>query len=438
MRDRFGLETRGSPLAVAALEQAVQALFAMRPEAMGFLKTAASDPDCALGRMLSAYLGLMSSERGPGGSGVARMGDIIPADDREAAHLAVIRAWAAGDTSGASRRLDAVLETWPADPIALNAAHQLDFFLGDAGRLKSRPAAALKAWNPADPAYPYLFGLQAFGLEEMGEYSAAEASARQALDSAPDDVWAQHALIHALEMQGRAQAGLDLLDARRPHWGHDHFLKVHTSWHAALFALETDGADRALALHDAAVWDGGPDPLAMTLIDSAGLLWRLKLDGVDAGGRWDRLSDEWALHDEGAWYAFNDLHAVLAHCGAGRLDRAAALVDRMAEAAANPDPVTTNAQALNAAGLSAARGVLAFARGDFAACVAWLAPVRRLLSVVGGSHAQRDAWQRTLLVAALRSGETGFARVLVDERLAERPDSIWSQARRTELDALSR
>jgi hypothetical protein len=239
-------------------------------------------------------------------------------------------------------------------------------------------------------------------------------------------------------MQGRAQAGLDLLDARRPHWGHDHFLKVHTSWHAALFALETDGADRALALHDAAVWDGGPDPLAMTLIDSAGLLWRLKLDGVDAGGRWDRLSDEWALHDEGAWYAFNDLHAVLAHCGAGRLDRAAALVDRMAEAAANPDPVTTNAQALNAAGLSAARGVLAFARGDFAACVAWLAPVRRLLSVVGGSHAQRDAWQRTLLVAALRSGETGFARVLVDERLAERPDSIWSQARRTELDALSR
>jgi hypothetical protein len=77
-------------------------------------------------------------------------------------------------------------------------------------------------------------------------------------------------------------------------------------------------------------------------------------------------------------------------------------------------------------------------RGDFAACVAWLAPVRHLLSVFGGSHAQRDAWQRTLLVAALRSGETGFAQVLVRERLAERPDSVWSQARLDELDALSR
>ncbi|MCA6333249.1 MAG: tetratricopeptide repeat protein, partial [Phenylobacterium sp.] len=75
---------------------------------------------------------------------------------------------------------------------------------------------------------------------------------------------------------------------------------------------------------------------------------------------------------------------------------------------------------------------------DFEASVAFLAPVRRLLSVFGGSHAQRDAWQRTLLVAALRAGETGFARVLVDERLAERPESPWSRARLTELDALSR
>jgi hypothetical protein len=82
--------------------------------------------------------------------------------------------------------------------------------------------------------------------------------------------------------------------------------------------------------------------------------------------------------------------------------------------------------------------VLAFAEGDFEASVAFLAPVRRLLSVFGGSHAQRDAWQRTLLVAALRSGQAGFARVLVEERLAERPSSAWSRARRSEIDALSR
>jgi pyridoxal 5'-phosphate synthase pdxS subunit len=41
-------------------------------------------------------------------------------------------------------------------------------------------------------------------------------------------------------------------------------------------------------------------------------------------------------------------------------------------------------------------------------------------------------------VQSLRGGETGFARALVGERLAERPDSIWSQARRSELDGLSR
>ena len=129
---------------------------------------------------------------------------------------------------------------------------------------------------------------------------------------------------------------------------------------------------------------------------------------------------------------------MLAHCGAGRLERARALVERMAEAAANPDPAATNAQALRSAGLPAARGVLAFAEGDFAACVSHLAPVRRQMAVFGGSHAQRDAWQRTLLVAALRSGQAGFARVLVEERLSERPASAWSRARLSEIDALSR
>ncbi|MFM8939552.1 MAG: hypothetical protein ACKOEY_06035, partial [Phenylobacterium sp.] len=97
----------------------------------------------------------------------------------------------------------------------------------------------------------------------------------------------------------------------------------------------------------------------------------------------------------------------------------------------------TNAQALRGAGLSAARGVLAHAEGDHAACVAHLAPGRRRLSGGGGSHAQRVAWQRTLLVSALRSGQHGFARVLVGERLADRPASAWSRARLSELDALS-
>ncbi len=92
MKDRFGLETRGDPKAVEALGEAVAALYAMQPEAMGFLKAAAADPDCVLARMLGAYLGLMSSERGPGEAGVKRMGEIAPADAREAAHLATIRA----------------------------------------------------------------------------------------------------------------------------------------------------------------------------------------------------------------------------------------------------------------------------------------------------------------------------------------------------------
>ncbi|MEU9844060.1 hypothetical protein AB0C69_33155, partial [Actinomadura sp. NPDC048032] len=44
----------------------------------------------------------------------------------------------------------------------------------------------------------------------------------------------------------------------------------------------------------------------------------------------------------------------------------------------------------------------------------------------GGSHAQRDAVQKTLLEAALRSGRLDLARVLVSERISIRPASPFN------------
>jgi hypothetical protein len=81
------------------------------------------------------------------------------------------------------------------------------------------------------------------------------------------------------------------------------------------------------------------------------------------------------------------------------------------------------------AGLAAARALAAWGRGDDDAAVAALAPMRHHLSVFGGSHAQRDAYQRTLLCAALRGGHGTLARQLLDERLAAKPGSQWSRMR---------
>jgi hypothetical protein len=85
-------------------------------------------------------------------------------------------------------------------------------------------------------------------------------------------------------------------------------------------------------------------------------------------------------------------------------------------------------------GVPASRGVLRFTQGRYDDAVAELLPIRRTLFRFGGSHAQRDVLQRTLLEAAIRAGQADLARALVAERLSVREASVysWGQRARTE------
>src|SRR5690606_18745916 len=106
--------------------------------------------------------------------------------------------------------------------------------------------------------------------------------------------------------------------AREAHWaGESNFFKVHNWWHRALFHLDLGEVEEALALYDGPIRDGR-SPVALDLVDAAALLWRLHLLGQDVGERWQELAAAWDRHADGATYAFNDWHAVMAYLGAGR------------------------------------------------------------------------------------------------------------------------
>ncbi len=419
-----------------AYDQAIGHLLAFRPDVVDSTGQAmAADPDDIMARALRAYLGLMSSERGDAMSAWRYIQPLSGRNDQEARHLAAIRAWVEGDWHAASRILDEQLAEHPADFMALAVGHQLDFFLGEAGNLRDRVGRSLIHLDPGHPARGYLKGMEAFGLEESGDYAAAEAAGLEALDLNSDDVWANHAVAHVMEMQGRVADGIAFLDARKPHWSGDNLLNIHTSWHRAIFALEGETPTEALALFDEVM--GGPDALAAALpmVDGTSLLWRLHLDGVDVGGRWGAMADAWAEKDTSPWYVFNDLHALLALIGAERMEAARALVARQEDLIRTQGTTGTNPLAVASAGLAVARGLLAFGERDFAAAVTHLAPVRHQLSIFGGSHAQRDVFQRTLVVAAVRSGQSALARNLCNERLSLRPTSVWAGLRLTEVGA---
>ena len=112
-----------------------RSLVRFHPEALDAAGELAGDADpVPMAHVLTAYLNLMSTDV----ADLVAAGEALAAlaaaatNDRERAHATAIAAWAAGDWSGAARRLDDLLVQWPTDVLALMLGHQLDFFTGDA------------------------------------------------------------------------------------------------------------------------------------------------------------------------------------------------------------------------------------------------------------------------------------------------------------------
>ncbi len=407
--------------AVDGYEEALSMLLCGRGDAMAQCRAVLADsPAFAMGHALDAYLHLSSSEA----AGAERAAAILPRlrdsarSERERLHVAVVTAYAAGEFEAASERLDDILIEYPRDLLALHQGHQLDFYRGDARNLRDRVARARHAWEPGLAGYHGVLAMHAFGLEECGDYIQAEETGREALAIEPRDGWAHHAVAHVLEMQGRRDEGIAWMCEREAFWARDSALAVHNWWHLALLLLDGDRPAEALALHDARIADHGT--AALDLADASSLLWRLWLRGVDCGPRWKRLAEAWAPFACDGWYAFNDAHAMAAFVAAGRWDLADQLLATMRRRMERPG---SNQAMTRDVGLPLARAFHAFGRRDFGTAAALLRPLRSIAHRFGGSHAQRDLIDLTLLEAARRDGNASLLRALAHERLSARPET---------------
>ena len=75
------------------------------------------------------------------------------------------------------------------------------------------------------------------------------------------------------------------------------------------------------------------------------------------------------------------------------------------------------------AGLPLMRGLLAFARRDFDTAADTLYVARGEAQRFGGSHAQRDLIDQTLLCAAAQGSRSGLGRALINERVMAKPST---------------
>ncbi len=345
------------------------------------------------------------------------------ANDREQGLIAATGLLIEGRWQAASRSIDHVLANHPRDALALQVGHLMDFYCGDALNLRNRVSRVLPHWDASLPGYSYVLGMHAFGLEEMNQYPEAEATALGALSIQPKDGWAVHAAVHVMEMRGRIEDGINFLVTREIDWAPGNGFAFHNFWHLALFYLDGAHHDRALSLFDRHVH---PEPASflLPLIDATALLWRLHLEDVDVGDRFERVADDWQarLDGEAGFYAFNDAHAAMALAATGRESALAQLTLRMQDATRQGD---TNAAMTRDVGLPLTEAVTAFVHGRYADAAARLESIRDGAHRFGGSHAQRDLITLTLIESALRSGAANLARHYTAERLTHKPASQW-------------
>jgi tetratricopeptide (TPR) repeat protein len=270
--------------------------------------------------------------------------------------------------------------------------------------------------------------MHAFGLEETGDYAQAERQGRKAVELERRDTWAWHAVAHTYEMRNQPKEGLAWMSLDTDAWSQDSFLAVHNWWHRAVYHLELGELEAALQLFDGPVF-GKRSSVVLELIDASALLWRLMLRGVNAGSRYEAVADNWAPIAAAGTYAFNDMHAMIAFVGAGRTKEQQAVLE--AQRAVLDGELTVAADNLEftrEVGHPATRAIQAFGQGRYAECVELLRAIRHSAHRFGGSHAQRDLLDQTLIEASRRAGFDALTTALVRERVALRP--------RTPLQAL--
>jgi tetratricopeptide (TPR) repeat protein len=423
VRDAAGLVvTAATPESLSHFEAACHSFRCYTGDPVSSVNSALElSPAMPMAHALKAWLHLVGTD--PSGLPVAqeciRAAKKLVMDDRERGHLRAIELASTGHWREAGRVLEDVAAHDPTDALALQAGHLIDFLVGDSRMLRDRIARALPAWSPSLPGYHAVLGMYAFGLEETGDYGQAEKFGRRCVELEPRDGWGWHSVAHVMEMQNRYEEGIAWMRGDVPSWSENSFFAVHNWWHLALFHLEQGDTEEVLRLFDGPIY-GARSMVAFDLLDATALLWRLHLLGVDVGDRWSIVAGQWEAVGPVGDYAFNAYHTMMAYVGADRVRLQNETLNTLKAAGLGTGDAALFAKEI---GLDAAQAILAFGAGRYSETLDLLRPLRHYSHRFGGSHAQRDLIDLTMIEAAIRSGRSAFASALVAERAARRPHS---------------
>ncbi|WP_200956359.1 FAD-dependent oxidoreductase [Nocardioides sp. Soil777] len=435
-RDPLGLPLSATAEAAARYNAGLERVMRLQSGGEELLREAAAlDPDFALAH---AALAMLGHEAGAatdvaGSLQAARRAVLTRGDERERSLVDVIgRRVDDARHEGATALMNHIAHH-PRDVLAVSAAVPTIAFSGVTDIQQ-------EAWDLVDglaPAYGdhwWYISLLAFTRQDQGRFDEAGLLAESALFCEPSSGHAVHAQTHVMYETGKHEGGRVWLD----HWvaesGRSASHRAHFSWHAALHDLAIGDTE---AVRQRCYSQLAPPAVTgvRSLIDSASLLWRWRITTAD----WDAAAGSQAFPHEVApppvecvleaagadlidrpETPFVAMHSALALAAAGDLARLARLRDHCRSAS---DP------AIRATGTALCDALLAAGQQQWTRAAEILGDLLPTLVRVGGSAAQREVVEETLLFALVSSGQPEPALAVLDARLDRRPSPLDARRR---------
>jgi Flp pilus assembly protein TadD len=420
-RDGQGLEvSNAGRVAVQSLDFLREEWLAFGNRLGDFVAAASREENCALVPVMAANLLLsMNSTEGLQAAehqmARARELETYGVTAREHAWIAATEAWLAGDTHISLSVLEKIVEDYPRDLLAAKLGQLHAFNRGDAKTLLRIGEQAFRA----NLDNHYVWAMHAFGLEECNRLDEAEKHARKAIEMERRDPWAHHVVAHCLEARGRLLEGVGFLESVADTWeGCNSFMYTHNWWHLALFLIDLDRSDEAMALFDKRVW-GVWKEFCEDQINAVSLLARLELRGVDVGTRWADVATylKPRLHEH--FSPFLDLQYVYGLARAGESSAVTEMLASLEDRAERAKPHEREAWADCAVPM--AHGLAAHAKGNHAEAANLLGRAMPHLATIGGSIAQRALFGALYLDSLTRAGWNDRALALLQADDHERP-----------------
>ena len=414
--DRYGLTlTTDSDIAAAAYNEACNLLLTLYPGAGGGFDAAiAADQDFALAHAGRARLmqlsGKLPTAREAIGAAAA-----CPADAREASHIEVFRLLIDGRAEQAFAAVCAHLERWPTDAMILaTTANQLGLIgiSGRAGRVQEL-AAFLDRLAPAYGDDWWFGAHHGMAVSEAGRHAEGRRMIERSLAGNRRNGSVAHSYAHICYEDGSTEEGIDFIRGWLPDYTRFGGMYGHLNWHLALFELHQGNADEGFRMFGESFGaEDYPGPLPNKMFDAAAFLWRAELAGNP--------------RDETRWAMLRDFaHASFPRPGLNLLDWHVALAEAVTgDTGALESRVRTIEDSAYPAGHTvptAARAFAAFERQDFSGAIALLERLLPERERIGGSNAQIDLVEFTLLRAYVLAGRRDAASQLLALR---RPGAV--------------